>query len=121
LRAAAQLALLEEKGDSPAAEWGARGLAIAEQDELAHTAVCTWEFEELLAIEEAHIAADEHAPVWHCELTDMILDESSDPRAQGLRVCGEEKMVSSRIKGEEIAGMFDKACSEPLQCKRPVC
>jgi hypothetical protein len=50
LRAAAQLALLGEKGDGPAAEWGARGLAIAEQDELAHTAVCTQEFEELLSI-----------------------------------------------------------------------
>ena len=70
LRAAAQLALLGEKGDSPAAEWGARGLAIAEQDELAHTAACSQEFEELLSIEEAHIAADEHAPVWHCELPD---------------------------------------------------
>ena len=50
LRAAAQLALLGEKGDSPAAEWGARGIAIAEQDELAHTAVCTQECEELLSI-----------------------------------------------------------------------
>ncbi len=54
LRAAAQLAFLGEKGDSPSAEWRARGLAIAEQDELEHTAVFAQECEELLSIEEAH-------------------------------------------------------------------
>ena len=97
LRAVVQLAFLGEKGDSPAAEWGARGLAIAEQDELEHTAVCAQEFDELLSTEEAHVAADVHAPVWHCELTDLLVDESRDPRAQGLRGCGEEKMVPSRI------------------------